>query len=146
MLCQLMDVAIGIAGVDYGNCLIEATEGGGAVAHVAIGAPQYIVGQHTLVGCSLAVEVAGEQEAQAVGGKEGVGLVLRIAAEQQMLHLQGLGHAGCQGVHAAEHAEGRVGICPHERVGYCELPLKFLLLLLAAAQRHQSEQENEDSC
>ena len=48
MLCQLMDVAIGIAGVDYGNCLIEATEGGGAVAHVTIGEPQYIVGQHML--------------------------------------------------------------------------------------------------
>ena len=117
MLCQLMDVAIGIAGVDYGNCLIEATEGGGAVAHVAISTPQYIVGQHTLVGCSLAVEVAGEQEAQAVGGKEGVGLVLRIAAEQQVLHLQSLWHTGGQGIHGAEHAEGRVGICPHERVG-----------------------------
>ena len=39
-----MDVAIGIAGVDYGNCLIEATEGGGAVAHVTIGESQYIVG------------------------------------------------------------------------------------------------------
>ena len=48
MLCQLMDVAIGIAGVDYGNCLIEATEGGRAVAHVTIGESQYIVGQHTL--------------------------------------------------------------------------------------------------
>ena len=48
MLCQLMDVAIGIAGVDYGNCLIEATEGGGAVAHVTIGESQYIVGQHML--------------------------------------------------------------------------------------------------
>ena len=48
MLCQLMDVAIGIAGVDYGNCLIEATEGGRAVAHVTIGEPQYIVGQHIL--------------------------------------------------------------------------------------------------
>ena len=114
---ELMDVAVGIAGVGYGNCLIEATEGGGAVAHVTIGTPQYIVGQHTLVGCSLAVEVAGEQETQTVGGEEGVGLVLRIAAEQQMLHPLGLGHAGCQRVHAAEHAEGRVGICPHERVG-----------------------------
>ena len=117
MLCQLMDVAIGIAGVDYGNCLIEATEGGRAVAHVAIGASQYIVGQHTLVGCSLAVEVAGEQEAQAVGGKEGVGLVLRIAAEQQVLHLQSLWHTGGQGIHGAEHAESRVGIRLHERVG-----------------------------
>ena len=117
MLCQLMDVAIGIAGVDYGNCLIEATEGGRAVAHVAIGASQYIVGQHTLVGCSLAVEVAGEQEAQAVGGEEGVGLVLRIAAEQQVLHLQGLGHKGDLGIHGTEHAESRVGIRLHERVG-----------------------------
>ena len=45
MLCQLMDVAIGIAGVDYGNCLIEATEGGG---DVTIGESQYIVGQHML--------------------------------------------------------------------------------------------------
>ena len=48
MLCQLMDVAIGIAGVDYGNCLLEATEGGRAAAHVTIGEPQDIVGQHML--------------------------------------------------------------------------------------------------
>ena len=43
-----MDVAVGIAGVGYGNCLIEATEGGEAVAHVTIGESQYIVGQHML--------------------------------------------------------------------------------------------------
>ena len=48
MLCQLMDGAVGIAGVGYGSCLIEATEGGGAVAHVTIGESQYIVGQHML--------------------------------------------------------------------------------------------------
>ena len=48
MLCQLMDDAVGIAGVGYVSCLIEATEGGGDVAHVTIGESQYIVGQHML--------------------------------------------------------------------------------------------------
>ena len=50
MLCQLMDVAIGIAGVGYGNCLIEATEGGGADAHVTKRESKYIVGKNMMAG------------------------------------------------------------------------------------------------
>ena len=67
-------------GVRSRHGIVVATQGGGLVAHVAVGTAFDVMCQHLLVGCAVLVVIFHQHIADAVGREQRIYLVLRIGA------------------------------------------------------------------
>ncbi len=125
---ELVVIAIRTGGVRRRHGIVVATEGGGLVAHVAVGTSFDVMRQHPLVGCAMHIVVVHQQATDAVRCEVHVCLVLRIGAQEQVAHAQRFAHLFRLGIHAAQHTIGGIGqFVRHQTVRHSQPTFKVAM-------------------